>query len=75
MNNQIFHEFYEKPCASKMVIPYKSAHSRKMKMAVLVEEVVRRMRNASRGLDAEVTRRVMAEWSRKLRRSGYPETV
>ena len=74
-DNQIYHEFYEKPCASKMVIPYKSAHSRKMKMAVLVEEGVRRMRNASRGLDAEVTRRVMAEWSRKLRRSGYPETV
>ena len=75
MNNQIFHEFYEKPCASKMVIKYMSAHSRKMKMVVLVEEGVRRMRNASRGLDAEVTRRVMAEWSRKLRRSGYPETV
>ena len=37
-NNQIYHEFYEKPCASKMVIPYKSAHSRRMKMTVLVEE-------------------------------------
>ena len=33
---QILHEFYEKPCSSRMVIPYKSAHSRKMKMAVLV---------------------------------------
>ena len=43
--NQILHEFYEKPCASKMVIPYSSAHSRKMKMAVLVEEGVRRLRN------------------------------
>ena len=46
-DDQILHEFYEKPCASKMVIPYQSAHSRKMKMAVLVEEGVRRLRNAS----------------------------
>ena len=73
--NQVLHEFYEKPCASKMVIPYKSAHSRKMKMAVLVEEGVRRLRNNSRGLDGEVSRKVMALWSLKLRRSGYPETV
>ena len=35
--NQIVHEYYEKPCAAKMVIPYTSAHSRRMKMAVLVE--------------------------------------
>ena len=39
--DQIHHEFYEKPCAAKQVIPYKSAHSRKMKMAVLVEEGLR----------------------------------
>ena len=74
-DNRIFHENYEKPWALKMVIPYKSAHSRKMNMAVWVEEGVRRMRNVSRGLDADVTRRVIAERSRKLRRSGYPETV
>ena len=73
--DQVVHEFYEKPCASKMVIPYKSAHSKKMKMAVLVEEGLRRLRNTSRGLDAEKSRKVMANWSRKLRRSGYPATV
>ena len=43
--NQLVHEFYEKPCAAKMVIPMKSAHSRRMKMAVLVEEGNRRLRN------------------------------
>ena len=53
----------------------KSAHSKKMKMAVLVEEGLRRLRNTSRGLDAEKSRKVMANWSRKLRRSGYPATV
>ena len=58
-----------------MVIPYKSAHSKKMKMAVLVEEGLRRFRNTSRRLDSEKSRKVMANWSRKLKRSGYPVTV
>ena len=46
-----------------------------MKMSVLVEEGLRRLRNCSRGLDPEVSRKVMAKWSRKLQRSGYPFTV
>ena len=41
------YEFYEKPCTSKFVMPESSAHSKKMKMSVLVEEGVRRMRNCS----------------------------
>ena len=46
-----------------------------MKMSVLVEEGVRRLRNCSRGMDWEVSRKVMASCSQKLRRSGYPTTV
>ena len=74
-DGQVVHDHYEKPCASKFVIPYTSAHSKKMKMAVLVEEGVRRLRNTSRGLDWTRSRIVMEKWSRKLRRSGYPTTV
>ena len=54
--NQLIHEYYEKPCAAKMVIPRSSAHSRKIKMAVLVEEGLRRLRNYSRGLEWERSR-------------------
>ena len=68
VDNQMIHEHFEKPCAAKMVIPFQSAHSRKMKMAVLVEEGVRRLRNTARGLDEEKRRSVMEKWSRKLRR-------
>ena len=71
---QIMFEFFQKPMACKFVIPYKSAHSKKMKLAVMVEEGLRRLRNHSRGMDWEVKRKVMEEWSRKLRRSGYPQT-
>ena len=74
-NGQLVHDFYEKPCSSKFVIPHTSAHSKKMKMAVLVEEGVRRLRNASRGLEWERSRSVMEKWSRKLQRSGYPATI
>ena len=74
-NNQFVHEFYEKPVASKYVIPNSSAHSKSMKMAVLVEEGLRRLRNYSRGLAWEVRAGAMAKWSQKLRRSGYPSSV
>lgn len=60
--------------ACKFVIPYQSAHSKKMKLSVMVEEGVRRLRNNSQGMDWETIRSMMEEWSRKLRRSGYPET-
>ena len=36
--NQLVHEYYEKPCAAKMVIPYSSAHSRKMKVIVFCRD-------------------------------------
>ena len=64
------HEFFEKPVASKFVIPHNSAHSKNMKMAVLVEEGLRRLRNASRRLEWEISREVMSRWSHKLKRSG-----
>ena len=74
-NGRIEHGYFEKACTSEVVIPYTSAHSRKMKMSIMVEEGVRRLRNAARGLDWERSRAVMETWSRKLRRSGYPATL
>ena len=74
-DGRLVHDHYKKPCASKFVISHSSAHSRKMKMAVLVEEGLRRLRNTSRGLEWERSRVVMEKWSQKLRRSGYPATI
>ena len=68
VGGKIEHEFFKKPCISEVVIPYTSAHSRKMKMAVLVEEG---LRNHTRGLEWERSRKVMEDWSRKLWRSGH----
>ena len=55
-----------------MVIPHRSAYSRRMKLAVMVEEGVRRLRNFSRGLEWELMRKAMEDWARKLGKSGYP---
>ena len=64
------YQYYEKPCASKFVVQANSANSKKMKMSVLVEHGMRRMRNCSRGLDCQVRRRVMKAYAMKLRRNG-----
>ena len=41
----------------------------------MVEEGVRRLRNHSRLLEWETSRRCMEQFARKLKRSGYPPTV
>ena len=55
------------------VIPDKSAHSKHIKMSVLVEEEVVRIKNCCQGLDWEELRGIMEEC--KFRMSGYPATV
>ena len=70
--------FYEKPCTAKVVIPKVLAHSKRMRMSVLVEEGVRRMRNCSKRLGNEgwpVRVGILEKWCMKLRRSGYPVTM
>ena len=74
VGEQFVHEYFEKPTACKYTIPYSSAHSEKMKMAVIVEEGLRRLRNHSQGLEWEKKRLVLASFSMKLMRSGYPAT-
>ena len=58
VGEQFVHEYYEKKTACRYTIPYSSAHSDKMKMAVLVEDGLRRLRNYSQGLEWEKKRLV-----------------
>ena len=58
-----------------MVIPFTSAHSRQMRLSIIVEEGVRRLRNGARGLDSvERNRAVMELEAEKERISGNHET-
>ena len=79
-DGRLVHDHYEKPCASKFVIPHSSAHSRKMKMAVLVEEGLRRLQNTSRGLewerrDGKMVTEAEAKWlSSNHKAPGYQDS-
>ena len=66
VGEQFVHDFYEKPTACRYTIPYSSAQSEKMKMAVLVEDGLRRVRNYSQGLEWEKKRLTLAAYSMKL---------
>ena len=69
-DKQIKFQFYSKTSACIFVLASKSAHSKQLKISVLVKERFRRIINNSRGMDLNVRKEVMEEWARTLRRSG-----
>ena len=73
-DGHIKYVFYQKPCASRLAIPASSAHSKQQKLAVMVEEGLRRLRNHSRWMDWNIKKKCLEEWAMKLKRSGYPTT-
>ena len=44
---RIQHKFYEKPCASNMVLEERSAQPLRIKVNTLSQEVIRRLRNTA----------------------------
>ena len=74
-NNKVRFSHYEKPMSSKFTIPIQSAHSWKMKMAVLHREAVRRMLNMDKDHSWEEVTSVLNKYSRKLERSGYSSST
>ena len=69
--NVLRFEYFEKPMSSKFTIPVQSAHSWKMKMAVLHREAVRRLLNMDRLHSWAEVVETLNRYSRKLERSGY----
>ena len=63
--------FYEKPMKSRYVVLEKSAMSYKQKVAILGQEVVRRMLNSKIGISQQERKSVLDKFSEKLFRSGY----
>ena len=47
---KVSHKLYQKPCASKLVIMYRSAMPIRMKITTLSQETIRRMRNTGRNV-------------------------
>ena len=73
-NGELWHTHYEKPIASKLVIPERSAHSKSSMRNVHVNELVRRMVNCSRNLDwDEFVAPILSEYMRRMMSGGYSE--
>ena len=68
------YQHYEKPVASKLVIPYRSAHSSNSKRSTLISEIVRRLCNTSRKLNwDEYFVPILNDFMKRMKQAGYNE--
>jgi hypothetical protein len=72
-DNKVSHTFYRKPMANKAVINASSALDKKVKLNILVEEGMRRMRNVSPKEEWEETERHIDEFQLDVKDAGYPK--
>ena len=71
----VYYIHYEKPMATKLIIPERSAHSRASKRSVHVSEILRRCLNTSRRLKwEEHTVPSLNEYMVRMKMAGYNET-
>ena len=70
-SGKVLYVFYKKPLSNDRVILANSAMPHNVKMANLVNEAIRRLRNTSRSLPWEVKAKIITRFSNDLRMSGY----
>ena len=70
-HSRVMYEFYEKEMVSNFITMKRSAHPCKMKMTVLGQEVIRRMRNCSKHLNQRMKKRFLSRYMVKMYMSGY----
>ena len=68
---KVMHGFYMKDVASRMVIPWNSAHSERMKQNVMVNEIGRILKNCSVYLPWSETARHLSYFMKRMQFSGY----
>ena len=68
---RLLHSYYEKPITSKLVLMEKSALCARVKMVVMSQEVIRRMRNTSTRVDLDQRAAILSHFMTKMARSGY----
>ena len=67
----IFHQYYQKPMASRVVVQASSAFSTSKKRSILLEEGLRRLRNCSPELEWKEKVVFLHRFSGDLKRSGH----
>ena len=71
--NKIYHEYFEKPTKSKMLISKTSAMPLHKKIDILINEVFRRLHNTSHDIKWEEKVPVLEKFMAELKLSGYSE--
>ena len=71
---RVRYKFYQKECASKLVLMNGSAMPTKVKMQTLSNEVVLHMRNSDRETSIRERADLISELMGSMARSGYPTT-
>ena len=70
-SGKIIYVFYKKPLSNDRVILANSAMPHNVKMATMVNEAIRRLRNTSRSLPWKTKADILTRFSNDLRISGY----
>ena len=71
--DKIYHQFFEKPTKSKMVISKESAMPLSKKIDILSNEVFRRLHNTSHDIEWENKVPILEKFMIELKLSGYSE--
>ena len=69
----IRHEFYKKPMASRLTLRGHTAYPKSQLKAVMIQEILRRLRNCSPESSWEDRGKHLTEFAKSLQASGYPE--
>ena len=69
----IRHEFYMKPMASRLTLRSHTAYPKSQMKAVVIQEVIRRLRNCSPESSWEERGKHLTEFAKSLQASGHPE--
>ena len=72
---RIMHEFYKKPMATRYTLRKGTAYPKEKIRAVLVEEVMRRLRNCSPELSEERKGEFLTEYAKEMQNSGHDEAL
>ena len=67
----LFHSYYEKTIKNQFTVMQRSAMSEHQRMAILSNELVRRLSNINRGVVEEEIVRVIEQYASQLKTSGY----
>ena len=70
-NLRIWYQFFQKPMSNNVVIQEQAALSEMVKVSSLTEEVVRRLKHTSRGLEKSYRLETLEDFSQRMSNSGH----